>query len=106
MLLEATLNTEGNGWRLKKRGLKGLMDRRGNPYDKAKAGFMKTRKIEEIYLMAHETCRRAAWTLLTTTRLLGLHLCPRLNPRKIVRGKARADLYLRWREVASCDSST
>jgi transposase InsO family protein len=32
------------------------MGRRGNPYDNAKAeSFMKTLKVEEVYLMAYET---------------------------------------------------
>src|SRR5918995_523814 len=37
-------------------GLVGSMGRRGNPYDNAKAeSFMKTLKVEAVYLMAHET---------------------------------------------------
>jgi putative transposase len=37
-------------------GLVGSMGRRGNPYDNAKAeSFMKTLKIEAVYLMDHET---------------------------------------------------
>ncbi len=37
-------------------GLVGSMGRRGNPYDNAKAeSFMKTLKIEAVYLMAYET---------------------------------------------------
>src|SRR5262245_13831723 len=41
---------------LAKHGLKGSMGRRGNPYDNAKAeGFMKTLKVEEVYLMEYET---------------------------------------------------
>lgn len=37
-------------------GLVGSMGRRGNPYDNAKAeGFMKTLKVEAVYLMAYET---------------------------------------------------
>src|SRR5262249_10921655 len=40
---------------LAKHGLKGSMGRRGNPYDNAKAeGFMKTLKVEEVYLMEYE----------------------------------------------------
>ena len=32
------------------------MGRRGNPYDNAKAeSFMKTLKVEEVYLMEYET---------------------------------------------------
>ena len=32
------------------------MSRRGNPYDNAKAeSFMKTLKVEEVYLMGYET---------------------------------------------------
>ena len=41
---------------LDKHGLKGSMGRRGNPYDNAKAeSFMKTLKVEEVYLMEYET---------------------------------------------------
>jgi putative transposase len=41
---------------LAKHGLKGSMGRRGNPYDNAKAeSFMKTLKVEELYLMEYET---------------------------------------------------
>jgi putative transposase len=41
---------------LTKHGLKGSMGRRGNPYDNAKAeSFMKTLKVEEVYLMEYET---------------------------------------------------
>ena len=37
-------------------GLKGSMSRRGNPYDDAKAeSFMKTLKVEAVYLAAYET---------------------------------------------------
>ena len=36
-------------------GLVGSMGRRGNPYDNAKAeSFMKTLKVEAVYLMAYE----------------------------------------------------
>jgi len=41
---------------LRKYGLAGSMGRRGNPYDNAKAeSFMKTLKVEAVYLMAYET---------------------------------------------------
>lgn len=41
---------------LAKHGLTGSMSRRGNPYDNAKAeSFMKTLKVEAIYLMDYET---------------------------------------------------
>ncbi len=41
---------------LGKHGLKGSMGRRGNPYDNAKAeSFMKTLKVEEVYLMEYDT---------------------------------------------------
>jgi putative transposase len=41
---------------LAKHGLTGSMGRRGNPYDNAKAeSFMKTLKVEEVYLMEYET---------------------------------------------------
>ena len=37
-------------------GLVGSMERRGNPYDNAKAeSFMKTLKVEAVYLMDYET---------------------------------------------------
>jgi putative transposase len=37
-------------------GLTGSMSRRGNPYDNAKAeSFMKTLKVEAVYLAAYET---------------------------------------------------
>ena len=40
---------------LQKHGLTGSMGRRGNPYDNAKAeSFMKTLKVEAVYLMAYE----------------------------------------------------
>jgi putative transposase len=39
---------------LERHGLKGSMGRRGNPYDNAKAeSFMKTLKVEEVYLMEY-----------------------------------------------------
>jgi putative transposase len=41
---------------LQEHGLVGSMGRRGNPYDNAKAeSFMKTLKVEAVYLMAYET---------------------------------------------------
>src|SRR5512134_717897 len=41
---------------LAEHGLKGSMGRRGNPYDNPKAeSFMKTLKVEAVYLMAYET---------------------------------------------------
>jgi putative transposase len=41
---------------LAKHGLQGSMGRRGNPYDNAKAeSFMKTLKVEEVYLMEYDT---------------------------------------------------
>ena len=41
---------------LQKHDLAGSMGRRGNPYDNAKAeSFMKTLKVEAVYLMAYET---------------------------------------------------
>ena len=37
-------------------GIVGSMSRRGNPYDNAKAeSFMKTLKVEAVYLAAYET---------------------------------------------------
>jgi len=41
---------------LAQHGLRGSMGRRGNPYDNAKAeSFMKTLKVEEVYLMEYDT---------------------------------------------------
>src|SRR6202043_2044439 len=41
---------------LAEHGLVGSMGRRGNPYDNAKAeSFMKTLKVEAVYLMDYET---------------------------------------------------
>jgi putative transposase len=41
---------------LAEHGLRGSMGRRGNPYDNAKAeSFMKTLKVEAVYLMDYET---------------------------------------------------
>ena len=41
---------------LAEHGLLGSMGRRGNPYDNAKAeSFMKTLKVEAVYLMHYET---------------------------------------------------
>src|SRR5208337_4837647 len=45
-------------------GLVGSMSRRGNPYDNAKAeSFMKTLKVEAVYLMAYETFEDVATDL-------------------------------------------
>ena len=45
-------------------GLRGSMGRRGNPYDNAKAeSFMKTLKVEEVYLMEYETFEDVAASL-------------------------------------------
>jgi len=42
--------------KLAEHGLAGSMGRRGNPYDNAKAeSFMKTLKVEAVYLMAYES---------------------------------------------------
>ena len=44
--------------------LKGSMGRRGNPYDNAKAeSFIKTLKVEEVYLMEYETFDDVAGSL-------------------------------------------
>ena len=49
---------------LEKHGLEGSMGRRGNPYDNAKAeSFMKTLKVEEVYLMEYETFEDVAASL-------------------------------------------
>jgi putative transposase len=45
---------EGYRAELAKRGLKGSMGRRGTPYAKAES-FIKTLKVEEVYLMEYET---------------------------------------------------
>jgi putative transposase len=45
-------------------GLRGSMGRRGNPYDNAKAeSFMKTLKVEEVYLMEYNTFEDVAASL-------------------------------------------
>jgi putative transposase len=49
---------------LAKYGFKGSMGRRGNPFDNAKAeSFMKTLKVEEVYLMEYETFEDVAASL-------------------------------------------
>jgi putative transposase len=49
---------------LAKHGIRGSMGRRGNPYDNAKAeSFMKTLKVEEVYLMEYETFEDVAASL-------------------------------------------
>ena len=49
---------------LAKHGLRGSMGRRGNPYDNAKAeSFMKTLKVEEVYLMEYDTFDDVAFSL-------------------------------------------
>ena len=49
---------------LEKHGLKGSMGRRGNPYDNATAeSFMKTLKVEEVYLMEYDTFEDVAASL-------------------------------------------
>jgi putative transposase len=46
---------------LQKHGLAGSMGRRGNPYDNAKAeSFMKTLKVEAVYLMSYESFQDVA----------------------------------------------
>jgi transposase InsO family protein len=55
---------------LETHGLEGSMGRRGNPYDNAKAkSFMKTLKVEEVYLMAYETFEDVAASL---SRFIGI----------------------------------
>ncbi len=49
---------------LAKHGLKGSMGRRANPYDNAKAeSFMKTLKVEEVYLSEYKTFQEVATAL-------------------------------------------
>ena len=49
---------------LAQHGLKGSMGRRGNPYDNAKAeSFMKTLKVEEVYLTEYHTFEDVAATV-------------------------------------------
>src|SRR5262249_26629032 len=49
---------------LAKYRLRGSMGRRGNPFDNAKAeSFMKTLKVEEVYLMEYETFEDVASSL-------------------------------------------
>lgn len=50
--------------KLAEHGLKGSMGRRGNPYDNAKAeSFMKTLKVEEVYLSEYKTFEEVATAL-------------------------------------------
>ena len=74
-------------------GLVGSMGRRGNPYDNAKAeSFMKTLKVEAVYLMAYETFEdvtaafRASSTRSTTA---AAPLRARLSQPRAVRGSPR-----------------
>jgi putative transposase len=49
---------------LMRHALRGSMGRRGNPYDNAKAeSFIKTLKVEEVYLMEYETFEDVARSL-------------------------------------------
>ena len=56
------------------------MGRRGNPYDNAKAeSFMKTLKVEEVYLMEYEIARTGdplspAYYLMATAPILSDHV--------------------------------
>src|SRR5262249_61587270 len=48
---------------LAKAGLRGSMGRRGNPYDNAQAeSFMKTLKVEEVYLVEYDSFEEVAVT--------------------------------------------
>ena len=54
---------------LAEHGLVGSMGRRGNPYDNAKAeSFMKTLKVEAVYLMDYETLRLSTGRSLLLSR--------------------------------------
>jgi putative transposase len=55
-LESAQYASQGYREMLAKHGLAGSMGRCGNPYDNAKAeSFMKTLKVEAVYLMAYES---------------------------------------------------
>ena len=73
-----------------KHGLKGSMGRRGNPYDNAKAeSFMKTLKVEEIYLMEYR--------LIAALHRRGLQRqAARLGNRPTLHGFPPCQLLLGW----------
>ena len=67
--------------------LVGSMGRRGNPYDNAKAeSFMKTLKVEAVYLMDYETFEDV-----TATRFTTLAFRARLSEPGPVRGRPRPE---------------
>ena len=75
-------------------GLTGSMSRRGNPYDNAKAeSFMKTLKVEAVYLAAYETFegrhRRPSTLHRRRLQLTPAALGTRLSQPRAVRGSTR-----------------
>ena len=82
---------------LAKHGLKGSMGRRGNPYDNAKAeSFMKTLKVEEVYLMEYDRSGAATAAGLSETPVTS-SADPRKRPSFGRHGSGLAQARLRRR---------
>jgi transposase InsO family protein len=67
---------------LREHGLIGSMGRRGNPYDNAKAeSFMKTLKVEAVYLMDYQQ-RKSSCQVCCNAHHLPLDVVERLVDRR------------------------